>query len=188
MEDGIRKSRILKRRAPYLPTAVPRQALAVRAVRAQTRPAAVRSAVHSRHTESPACPALYRLWTTGLLWKTGLLEAITPCDHERAFHINRPPLHRPFERASGRRGKLGHRCCPPRQVFQKCRITQLGFEKLACLSTPCLVVVSHVFPLFLRELRVLLSFLLISHPFPRNPSHCAAIELKTRCSPFTRSR
>ena len=90
MEDGIRKSRILKRRAPYLPTAVPRQALAVRAVRAQTRPAAVRSAVHSRHTESPACPALYRLWTTGLLWKTGLLEAITPCGDERAFHINHP--------------------------------------------------------------------------------------------------
>jgi hypothetical protein len=69
-----------------------------------------------------------------------------------------------------------------------CRIAQLGFENLACLSTPCLIVVSEVFPLFLPELRVLLSFLLISHPFPHYPPDSAAVEGETGYSPLTRPR
>jgi hypothetical protein len=65
-----------------------------------------------------------------------------------------------------------------------CRIAQLGFEKPACQSTPFPIVVSEVFPLFLPELRVLLSFLLISHPFPHYPPDSAAVEFETGYSPL----
>ena len=74
-------------------------------------------------------------------------------------------FHIPIRRASGKRGKTGTRNTSRDLNLQISRFTPPGFGKLTPEETSSIQNTSAVFPLFLPQLRVLLSFLLIFHCF-----------------------
>ena len=82
-------------------------------------------------------------------------------------------LHMPFQRTCGSRGKAGPQQRSPLPVFQNRRIAQLRFRKLRTPPTVAFANTLRPFPLFLVELRVLLSFSLILLPVYYYPSHPA---------------
>ncbi len=93
------------------------------------------------------------------------------------FSHNPSALHSPFPHPCGSRGKPGslHHLSTP--VFQNSRIAQPSFGKLRTYPTSLPSITSEAFPLFHAELRVLLSFSLISYPFPttrRMPFACSS--------------
>jgi hypothetical protein len=95
----------------------------------------------------------------------------SPCPVRRwtRFSHKLSAFHRVFRGICGRRGKQGQ--CDSREwpVLKKPRIAQTGFRKLDSQPTPYPPISSEAFPLFLGELRVLLSFLLIYSPISSYP-------------------
>jgi hypothetical protein len=79
-------------------------------------------------------------------------------------------LHRPFCNACGRRGKPRSSRASLSAVFLNSSIPQPGFRKSNHMPSSTPTVTSEDYPLFQPELRVLLSFLYISYPFPHYPS------------------
>ncbi len=99
------------------------------------------------------------------LWIAETLETLSPCGHDPALHTSATALHMHFQCACGSRGKPGSAQATALPLFQNCRIAQLRFRKLRNRSTVTFADTLRSFPLFLVELRVLLSFSLILHPF-----------------------
>jgi hypothetical protein len=89
---------------------------------------------------------------------------------ETHFSHRSPALHRAFFAACVKSGKLGSESGSARTVFQNSSIPQPGFRKPTPSPSSSSTTTSEVYPLFLRELRVLLSFLLFFYPFPQYPS------------------
>jgi hypothetical protein len=88
------------------------------------------------------------------------------------FSHNPSALHSPFPLPCASRGKPRSLNTPSIPVFQNSRIAQPLFRKLSTTPTPLPTITSEAFPLFLTELRVLLSFSLISYPFPTTRRAC----------------
>jgi len=97
--------------------------------------------------------------------------AQTPCPTRLWTRFSHKPqtLHRGFQATCGRRGKLGPSCQPIRPVIQTSSNPQPRFRKPVTPSTPFPSIPSEGFPLFLPQLRGLLSFLLSIYPFPPLP-------------------
>jgi hypothetical protein len=95
-----------------------------------------------------------------------------PCPTRLRTHFSHKSiaLHSPFCVACGSRGKPVTANPPHNPVFQFPSIPQLRFRKLTHHSTLSLRTTSPEFPLFLPELRVLLSYFLslIRFPITRN--------------------
>jgi hypothetical protein len=90
----------------------------------------------------------------------------TPCPARRwtRFSQNASAFHRGSGGACGRRGKQGSVGTHAKPVFQYSSIAQPGFRKLARKSSRFTATASEGFPLFLPQLRGLLSCSLLSPP------------------------
>jgi len=99
------------------------------------------------------------------LWIAETAEALSPCGLDPPLHTSATALHMQFQCACGSRGKPGSALASALPLFQNRRIAQPGFRKLRNSSTVTFTDTLRSFPLFLVELRVLLSFSLILHPF-----------------------
>ena len=86
------------------------------------------------------------------------------------FSHTSPALHRLICVVSGNRGKVGAALLAWEPDFQFRRIAQPGFRKPAHWSTPSNTIISAVFPLFLPERRVLLSYFYLYSLFSYYPS------------------
>jgi hypothetical protein len=82
-------------------------------------------------------------------------------------HFSHKPsaLHSSFCHPCGRSGKQAYSAALVRRDLQNSSLPQEGFGKPRSLTTSSAAVALHRFPLFQPELRVLLSFLLISYTF-----------------------
>ncbi len=96
----------------------------------------------------------------------------TPCPtrFQTLFSHKSSALHSPFLIPSGNRGKPGSLPLSHAPHFQNPSIPQPRFRKLSHPATASHQSSSPLFPLFLLERRVLLSFLLISYTFSPSPS------------------
>jgi hypothetical protein len=93
-------------------------------------------------------------------------KALDPYACDPALHTCSAALHRPNLHTCGSRGKNGRQQQGHLPLIQNCRNAQLSFRKLRTCPSPLLQSTSDTFPLFLTELRVLLSFSLFFYPFP----------------------
>ena len=96
----------------------------------------------------------------------------SPCSERSLAEFPHKPsaFHMAFSRPCGRRGKHGAPLARCRLVLQTSSNPQPRFRKLTCTSSPYLAKTSSEFPLFLRELRVLLSFISLILLFSSYPS------------------
>ncbi len=94
-------------------------------------------------------------------------SSATPCPtHLRSGFSHKPfALHSPFCASCGSSGKQGLLNTSTHPVFQFPSIPQPRFRKLTHLSNRSLPAFSAIFPLFLPERRVLLSYFFISYTF-----------------------
>ena len=96
------------------------------------------------------------------------------------FSHKRATLHSPFPAPCGSRGKHRSPQLQTLPLFQDSRIAQPKFRNPRTTPTPPLTTTSDGFPLFLQQLLVLLSFLLISYPFPTTRRAPSALNAKPR--------
>jgi hypothetical protein len=79
--------------------------------------------------------------------------------------------------------EIGYFNLPFKRDFQNSRIAQPRFRKPASPSSSSPTIISEEFPLFLTELRLLLSFLLFLYRFSHHPSHHAHLHSQApQCS------
>jgi len=103
------------------------------------------------------------------------------------FSHKRATLHSPFPAPCGSRGKHRSPQLQTLPLFQDSRIPQPQFRNPRTTPTPPITITSDGFPLFLQQLRVLLSFLLISYPFPTTRRAPSALNAKPhKHSPHTK--
>jgi hypothetical protein len=126
------------------------------------------------NTPSQACSTLRRLPAKPSRCLPSVHRRHTPT-HSMAwvshgFPHTPAPFHSHFQRLCGRGGKSGAPLTLRRQVFKSSSIPQPGFRKPTPTSTSCTSWTSSEYPLFLPELRLLLSFISLILIFSSYPS------------------